>query len=166
MNTKSVIVLAVSFSLIIAIALLTAWFVLIWLNEQRQVVVENFSQRNEVVDVNLFFGKGEELVAVPRKVKKDNLERNTLEELLKGPSVEEKETSLVTFINSGVLIQGFKIENKIVSVDFNERLDEGVAGSALVGIIREQIEKTLLQFETVDQVIISINDRTDDILQP
>lgn len=32
--------------------------------------------------------------------------------------------------------------------------------------IREQIEKTLLQFETIDDVVISINGETEEVLQP
>jgi len=35
-----------------------------------------------------------------------------------------------------------------------------------VGSIRSQIESTLKQFPSVKQVIISVDGRTDDILQP
>jgi spore germination protein GerM len=36
----------------------------------------------------------------------------------------------------------------------------------MVMAIREQIEKTLLQFETIDDVVISINGETEEVLQP
>jgi len=45
-------------------------------------------------------------------------------------------------------------------------LEEAVGGSCRVTAIRSQIEQTLKQFSTVQSVIISIDNRTEDILQP
>ncbi len=90
--------------------------------------------------------------------------RAAIEELLKGPLPDEE--GLSTAINEGTELQSIEIEDGVARVDFNQRLDEGVAGSALVTAIRDQIERTLLQFETVDEVIISVDGRTEDILQP
>ncbi len=53
-----------------------------------------------------------------------------------------------------------------VSVDFDETLEKAVGGSCRVAAIRSQITKTLLQFPSFKKVIISINGRTEDILQP
>lgn len=92
--------------------------------------------------------------------------RSALEELLKGPSNSEKNAGLFTSINSGVTVQSLVITNGIAKVDFNEALQQGVAGSCKVTAIRSQIEKTLLQFPTVKSVVISINGQTEDILQP
>jgi len=94
------------------------------------------------------------------------IERRTLEELLKGTQAHNLSRQYGSTINEGVKIQSFRIENKIAYVDFNEELEKGVAGSAMVLMIREQIEKTLTQFDTIESVIISINGRTEDILQP
>jgi len=41
-----------------------------------------------------------------------------------------------------------------------------VGGSCRVSAIRAQIIETLKQFSTVKNVVISINGRTEDILQP
>jgi len=41
-----------------------------------------------------------------------------------------------------------------------------VAGSCRVGAIRAQIEETLKQFPTVQNVIISVNGNTENILEP
>ncbi|MCX6760220.1 MAG: GerMN domain-containing protein, partial [Candidatus Nealsonbacteria bacterium] len=69
-------------------------------------------------------------------------------------------------INTGVKIQKLTIENGIAKVDFDEQLENGVGGSCKVSAIRAQITQTLKQLSTVMSVIISINGRTEDILQP
>ncbi|PIP22172.1 MAG: hypothetical protein COX38_02115, partial [Candidatus Nealsonbacteria bacterium CG23_combo_of_CG06-09_8_20_14_all_39_25] len=48
----------------------------------------------------------------------------------------------------------------------DEQLEFQVGGSCKVSAIRAQITQTLKQFPTVDEVVISINGRTEDILQP
>lgn len=92
--------------------------------------------------------------------------RAALEELLKGPTDSEKADNLFTNINPGVKIQSLVIENGVARVDFNEALQQGVGGSCRVKAIRAQITQTLKQFPTIKDVIISINGRTEDILQP
>ncbi|MDD3123440.1 MAG: GerMN domain-containing protein, partial [Candidatus Izemoplasmatales bacterium] len=58
------------------------------------------------------------------------------------------------------------LEGEVATVDFNEKLQEGVAGSATVMAIRNQIERTLLQFDYITEVVISINGDSEEILQP
>jgi len=92
--------------------------------------------------------------------------RAALEELLKGSTEEEKSEGFFTSINPGVKIQKLIIENETAKVDFDEQLEFQVGGSCRVAAIRAQITETLKQFPTVNSVIISINGRTEDILQP
>jgi spore germination protein GerM len=92
--------------------------------------------------------------------------RAAIEELLQGPLSEEKEKGYMTEINEGTGLQSIEIDDGVAKVDFNQRLDEDVAGSAKVTAIRNQIELTLLQFDTVDEVVISVDGRTENILQP
>jgi len=92
--------------------------------------------------------------------------RASLEELLKGPSASEKQLGYTTSINPGVKIQKLTIVNGIANVNFDEQLEASVGGSCRVTNIRAQITETLKQFSTVSEVIISINGRTEDILQP
>lgn len=92
--------------------------------------------------------------------------RAALDELLRGPSVEEMEKGYLTGINEGVKVEKLTIENGVAKVDFNLRLDEAVGGSCRVSLIRSQIVNTLKQFPTVKEVVISIEGRTGDILQP
>ena len=92
--------------------------------------------------------------------------RVALEELLIGPTEEEKEYGYFTSINEGVRIQSLTVSNGIARVDFSGELEFQVGGSCRTTSIRSQIEKTLGQFPTVDTIVISIDGRTEDILQP
>ena len=94
------------------------------------------------------------------------LARTAITELLKGPSDQEKEQGFLTMINEQTQLQNIEIIDRVAYVDFSQELQENVAGSAWVTMIREQIEKTLVQFDTIDQVVISINNQTEEILQP
>ncbi|MBA7621029.1 hypothetical protein ES703_28386 [subsurface metagenome] len=106
-------------------------------------------------------------IAVERQVPKTLVVAKTaIEALLRGATQEEINQGFVSNINSGVRIQSLTIENGVAKIDFDEQLEFQVSGSCRVAAIRAQITETLKQFPTVDSVIISINGRTEDILQP
>ena len=92
--------------------------------------------------------------------------RAALIELLKGPTPPEKADGYYTNINPGVRVQRLAVKDGVARVDFNETLESQVGGSCRVRAIWAQITQTLKQFPTVKKVIISINGRTEDILQP
>lgn len=92
--------------------------------------------------------------------------RAAVEELLKGPTRQEILDGFFTSINPNVKIQKLTIENTVAKVDFDEQLEYRVGGSCRVSAIRNQLTQTLLQFKTIQSVIISIDGRTEDILQP
>lgn len=92
--------------------------------------------------------------------------RAAIEELLKGATETEKANGFFTSINEGVKIQKLTIENGVAKIDFDQQIEFQVGGSCRVSAIRAQITETLKQFPTVKEVIISVNDRTEDILQP
>ncbi|MBU4350775.1 GerMN domain-containing protein [Candidatus Parcubacteria bacterium] len=98
--------------------------------------------------------------------KTQGIARIALESLFRGSTFKEQEQGFSTSINPGVKIQELTIENNIARVDFDSQLEFQVGGSCRVSAIRAQIEQTLKQFPTVNEVIISINGRTEDILQP
>ncbi|MEI7741754.1 MAG: GerMN domain-containing protein [bacterium] len=87
-------------------------------------------------------------------------------QLLEGPSVNEKVNGYETTINPGVKLQKLTIVDGVAKVDFDAALEKGVGGSCRTAFIRSQIEKTLLQFPTVKSVVISIDGKSEDILQP
>jgi len=104
---------------------------------------------------------------VEREVPKTkSVARAALEELLKGLTEDEKMSGFSTAINENVKIQKLYIEDDIAYVDFDEQLEHELGGSCRVAFIGWQITETLKQFSTVKDVKISVNGRTEDILQP
>lgn len=92
--------------------------------------------------------------------------RAAVEELLKGPTAAEKADGFFTSINENVKINSLVIENKTAKIDFNEQIEYQLGGSCRVSAIRAQITETLKQFSTIDSVVISVNGRAEDVLQP
>lgn len=107
------------------------------------------------------------VTAVERSVPETRgVARAALLKLLAGPREAEVAAGLTTTIPSEVELLGITVsEDGVVQADFSAQLDM-VAGSCRVIAIREQIEETLLQFPTVERVVISIEGRTEGILQP
>jgi hypothetical protein len=122
--------------------------------------------------IKLYFGKeGEDsctkLFPIEREiVKTEGIARATIEELLKGLIAEEKEAGYFTSINNGVKINSLTIVDGTAKIDFDETLEKAIGGSCRVSAIRQQIVQTLMQFSSIKKVIISIDGRTEDILQP
>ncbi|MFH1284864.1 MAG: GerMN domain-containing protein [Candidatus Peregrinibacteria bacterium] len=89
-----------------------------------------------------------------------------LEELLNGPTSAEMADGYSTTINDNVTLNSISIENGVASADFDSQLGYQVGGSCRVAAIRSQIDHTLLQFPTVDNIVVSIDGNSEDILQP
>jgi spore germination protein GerM len=89
-----------------------------------------------------------------------------LAELLQGPSETETSAGFFTSINPGLELPKITFLNGTLTVDFAPALEVGVGGSCRVLFIRSQIIDTLKQFPEVKEVVISIDGRVDDILQP
>jgi len=89
-----------------------------------------------------------------------------LNELLKGVNSEEQKQGYFSNINYGTKLQSLNLKNGIALADFDQTLQAGISGSCQVSAIRSQIEQTLKQFGTVNSVIISIDGKTEGILQP
>lgn len=89
-----------------------------------------------------------------------------LTELLKGPTASDKKAGYDTTIPSGVKINSLNIRGGTAYADFDSTLEYQVGGSCRVSAISHQITDTLKQFSSVKKVVISINGRTEDILQP
>ena len=105
-------------------------------------------------------------IAVERQVPKTQAVAGAaLEALLRGATEEEKIQGFISNINPGVRIQKLTIKDGKAEVDFSSQMDQ-VGGSCRVSAIRAQITETLKQFPTVATVVISVDGRTEDILQP
>ena len=91
--------------------------------------------------------------------------RLAIEEMLKGPEYSEQQQGYTTSIPKGVRLIKLTIIEGLATIDFSKELNE-VGGSCMVSAIRAQITETLKQFSTVKEVLITINGRSEDILQP
>lgn len=140
------------------------------------VIPVSFKKIQEFTTVKIFFGNivfdpdvadCEKAYEIERRIPKtESVARGALEELLKGPTKAEDDKGFITSINKGVKIQKLVIENGTAKVDFDSQLEYQTGGSCRVAAIRNQIKQTLLQFPSVSSVLISIDGRTEDILQP
>jgi hypothetical protein len=152
---------------------------LVFYNENPSGIAENSASKSflvkispEKIKVKLYFGKlgndsCDNFFPIEREiVKTEGIAKATIEELLKGLTIEEKQLGYFTSINEGAKINNLTIVDETAKIDFNEALEKGVGGSCQVLAIRQQIIQTLMQFSSVKKVIISIDGRTEDILQP
>jgi hypothetical protein len=132
--------------------------------------------KTETMTIKVFFGNEQKnpgafdctlVYPVERKIIKTKATATAaITELLKGPTESEKQQSYFTSINSGVKLQKLVIKDNTAYADFDEQLEYQVGGSCRVASIRSQITQTLKQFPSIKNVVISINGRTEDILQP
>jgi hypothetical protein len=135
-----------------------------------------FQRDVEAMIVKVFFGNKvkdpkmkdcKNVFAVERRVPKvQGTARVAVEELLAGVKKLESEQGYFSSINDGVKLQKIIIRDGIAYADFDEALQREVGGSCRVAAIAAQITETLKQFPGVRGVKISIDGRTEDILQP
>ena len=124
------------------------------------------------VDVKVFLVRASsqetELVAVPRRVSAElPLAEAVLRELLKGPTVAERQQGLTSLIPERATLQSVSVsETGVVRADFGEGLQQGVGGSMRVLGIRQQIETTLKAIPGITSVVLSVEGETEGILQP
>ena len=162
---------------IILLTLITLFLFSYFVFSQQRISLANSTQEEEAetLTVKVFFNNSEldpefscnQVFSVQRTIPKTQaVARAALEQLLRGPTEAEKAQGFFTSINSGVKIQSLTIQAGTAYVDFDDQLEFQVGGSCRVSAIRAEITRTLKQFPTVSEVIISVNGRTEDILQP
>jgi hypothetical protein len=109
----------------------------------------------------------EALVTQSRPIPKDASVQDAmaaaLRELLRGPQAD---ANAATAIPKGTVLNNVTLDDGIATADFSAQLENYGGGSCNVGLIREQIERTLKQFPGVQGVIISVEGRMEDVLQP
>lgn len=137
----------------------------------QEITEKTYEKVPETLSIELFFVEettGEEqLVSVKRNIPHTlATAQATVQNLLKGPTEQEQASGLSSYIPNDVFLREITIEDGVAIVDFSEGLDKNVAGSAMVTTIRQQIEQTLLQFENIDEVVISVDGQVEGVLQP
>jgi hypothetical protein len=65
-----------------------------------------------------------------------------------------------------VALRKLTIVDGVATADFSREMEAYGGGSLRVMLIRQQITETLLQFSTVNQVVLAIEGRTEGVLQP
>jgi len=95
-----------------------------------------------------------------------SIAKAAINELLKGPTPAEIKDGYYSNINSGVTLQSIKIEDGVAYVDFDKKIEEAVGGACRTAAIRSEITNTLKQFYSVKNVVISVEGRVEDALQP
>ena len=143
-------------------------------NADRLIVPVRFSQTAQsTLNLKIYFGRTEagtdceQVFPVTRTIKRTvQTGRAALEELLAGPTAEEKTAGYFSSLPMGVKLNSLTIENGVARADFSSGLDRNVGGSCRVSAISAQIRETLKQFPSVKEAVISIDGRTEDILQP
>jgi hypothetical protein len=142
---------------------------------QEEVIIPLKFKTAELMPLKVFFSNDKldpqitctKVFPVERQVlKTEAVARAALEELLKGPLADDEKNGYKTSINPDVTINSLSINDGIAKIDFDSNIEKAVGGSCRVGVIRLQITETLKQFSTVKEVIISVDGRIDDILQP
>jgi spore germination protein GerM len=149
------------------------WFLVLPSKPQTEYPSLSASEEKSVL---LYFGNGNfngdyvdcELVfPVSRHVAgQDFLPTAAVKLLLLGPTRLERDSGYFSMINGGTEVNFVRIDNGVAFVDFDEKIEEALGGSCRVGAIRAQINATLLQFPEIKQVVISVNGRVRDALQP
>lgn len=86
--------------------------------------------------------------------------------LLAGPGPAERAAGYHTALPEGVSVRSVAADDGTLRVDFDRSLSEGVAGSCRVQAIRAQIDSTLARLPGVRRVVISVEGRTEEALQP
>ncbi len=92
--------------------------------------------------------------------------RLAVDQLLSGPNAAERRGGYFTSLPAGVKLRFLSVKDGAVTADFTPSLERGVGGSCRVAAIRQQIEQTLKQFPGITAVVITVDGRTDDVLQP
>ncbi|MCC7439705.1 MAG: GerMN domain-containing protein [Armatimonadetes bacterium] len=90
---------------------------------------------------------------------------HALKELLAGPTSSDREAGYATELPRGVMLRGIRITNGVAVANFSSQLRSS-AGACRAEAIRAQIERTLFQFPSVQSVIIQVEGKEEEVLEP
>ena len=96
---------------------------------------------------------------VPRTDDMDALALSALREWVKGPTDLEKAQGMGSSLNEGAEVNSVKIESGQATVDFNDKFDTPMGGSARVMSIGRSIERIMKQFgvDGMANITLTIN---------
>jgi len=93
----------------------------------------------------------------------DRMFIDTLSELIVGPQESERQAGYTTSFNSNVHVQDIQIDERIAYIDFNDQFNSDVTTDCRVKALTAQVTQTMIQFPTIDKVIVTVNGESPDI---
>ncbi len=130
---------------------------------------------DETQKVTVYFGNSEKtpegqecetVYPVERMVVSGDETAIAVHELLKGPSLLEQKSNYYSSLPENVPDPTVSQENGSIQLDFTGALEYQVGGSCRVSHIYKQLLETVNNSVNDEEIIISIDGRIDDILQP
>jgi len=108
-------------------------------------------------EVAVYFVRGEEAVAVTRTIEATTaIATAALNELLGGPTSEERAADLFTEIPEGTRLLGLTIEGGLATVDLSSEFESG-GGTLSMTLRLDQVLDTLFAFPTIERVAFKID---------
>lgn len=109
-------------------------------------------------EVEIYFAKknGEELelVAVHRPIRGDNQLKDTIEELLRGPTPEEEKSGLLSEIPKGTILLGIKDGEGEAEIDLSKRFSTGSISSMQTRL--DQMTKTVSPLASEKKIYLDV----------
>jgi spore germination protein GerM len=149
---------------------------------EEQLTVLSWDDVANVQEVTVYFLLDEELQAVTRVVPRTvRIGTAALEELLWGPPPPNAAgfitalplpSDVLAYPGQGpdwgprVRLLELTIEDSVATANFSREFRAYGGGSLRVTLIREQITRTLLEFPTVQEVVIAVEGETEGVLEP
>lgn len=126
-------------------------------NEKVEVIQKDGSNVKRD-DVAIYFAKkkGEELelVAVHRPIRGDNQLKDTIEELLRGPTPEEEKEGMLSEIPKGTILLGIKDSQSEAEIDLSKRFSTGSVSSMQTRL--DQLTKTLTPLVSDKKIYLDV----------
>jgi len=140
-------------------------------SEINKVEIPIMFKKVESINVKVFFGNRKENVnsescdqvfEIERRIPKtQSVAKQSLLELINGPTSGEGDDGSFSEINGNVKINKIIVEGGIAKVGFSKELIDGISGSCELQTIKAQIISTLKQFPTIKDVQITIDGKSD-----
>jgi len=137
------------------------------------LIVNNHTVPDNPIDINVYFSNVDEqragencttvFPAIRTISKTDALAETALEELFMGTTTKEEGQGLHTDISPEFTIKRLTVSEGIATVELHDDLELLGHSACEAATIKAQITKTLEQFSNVNKVVITVNDKINDL---
>jgi len=137
------------------------------------LILGNHTAPDNPININIYFSNVDEqrvgencttvFPAIRTISKTDTLAETALEKLFEGTTTKEEGQGLHTDIGPEFTIKRLTVSEGIATVELHDDLELLGHSVCEAATIKAQITKTLEQFSHINKVIITVNDKTDDL---